>query len=118
KSLAANLGVSTGKHLSELCKFEYPEYMKYCLWLLAKVAVIAADIPEVIGTAFALNILFHMLVWTRVLITGLSTLLLLGLQRYEIFKIIFCFWVVGLIWSDYGGLCVAVVEGGGGGAAC
>ncbi|XP_059630230.1 metal transporter Nramp7.2-like [Cornus florida] len=87
QSLAANLGVSTGKHLSELCKAEYPKYIKYCLWLLAEVAVIAADIPEVIGTAFALNILFHIPVWVGVLLTGLSTLLLLGLQRYGVRKL-------------------------------
>ncbi|KAB1222927.1 Metal transporter Nramp5 [Morella rubra] len=87
QSLAANLGVSTGKHLSELCKAEYPKYVKYCLWLLAEVAVIAADIPEVIGTAFALNILFHIPVWAGVLITGSSTLLLLGLQRYGVRKL-------------------------------
>ncbi|PKI42456.1 hypothetical protein CRG98_037129, partial [Punica granatum] len=68
QSLAANLGVSTGKHLSELCKAEYPKFVKYCLWLLAEVAVIAADIPEV-------------------LITGFSTLLLLGLQRYGVRKL-------------------------------
>lgn len=36
----------TGKHLSEVCKIEYPLFVKYCLWLLAEVAVIAADIPE------------------------------------------------------------------------
>ncbi|KAL4596180.1 hypothetical protein ACB092_12G145600 [Castanea dentata] len=83
QSLAANLGVSTGKHLSELCKAEYPKYVKYCLWLLAEVAVIAADIPE----ALALNILFHILIWTGVLITSLSTLLLLGLQRYGVRKL-------------------------------
>ncbi|KAJ8447873.1 hypothetical protein Cgig2_012008 [Carnegiea gigantea] len=87
QSLAANLGVSTGKHLSELCKAEYPVIVKYCLWLLAEVAVIAADIPEVIGTAFALNILFHIPVWVGVLLTGLSTLLLLGLQRYGVRKL-------------------------------
>ncbi|PSS00133.1 Metal transporter Nramp5 like [Actinidia chinensis var. chinensis] len=87
QSLAANLGVSTGKHLSELCKAEYPMYVKYCLWLLAEVAVIAADIPEVIGTAFALNILFHIPVWVGVLLTGFSTLLLLGLQRYGVRKL-------------------------------
>ncbi|KAG5530615.1 hypothetical protein RHGRI_025544 [Rhododendron griersonianum] len=46
QSLAANLGVSTGKHLSELCKAEYPIFVKYCLWLLAEVAVVAADVPE------------------------------------------------------------------------
>lgn len=35
-----------GKHLAELCKAEYPVPVKYCLWLLAEVSVIAADIPE------------------------------------------------------------------------
>lgn len=35
-----------GKHLAELCKAEYPTFVKYCLWLLAEVSVIAADIPE------------------------------------------------------------------------
>ncbi|XP_039174315.1 metal transporter Nramp5 [Eucalyptus grandis] len=87
QSLAANLGVSTGKHLSELCKAEYPPLVKYCLWFLAEVAVIAADIPEVIGTAFALNILFHIPVWAGVLLTGFSTIALLGLQRYGIRKL-------------------------------
>ncbi|XP_010530206.1 PREDICTED: metal transporter Nramp5-like [Tarenaya hassleriana] len=87
QSLAANLGVTTGKHLSEICKAEYPKFVKYCLWFLAELAVIAADIPEVIGTAFALNILFHVPVWSGVLLTGLSTLLLLGLQRYGVRKL-------------------------------
>lgn len=87
QSLAANLGVSTGKHLSELCSAEYPVFVKYCLWLLAEVAVIAADIPEVIGTAFALNILFHIPVWVGVLCTGVSTLLFIGLQRYGVRKL-------------------------------
>ncbi|CAN1234448.1 Metal transporter Nramp5 [Linum perenne] len=87
QSLAANLGVSTGKHLSELCKAEYPPFVKICLWLLAELAVIAADIPEVIGTAFALNILFHIPVWAGVLLTGSSTLLLLGLQKYGVRKL-------------------------------
>ncbi|CAD5197423.1 unnamed protein product [Musa acuminata subsp. malaccensis] len=87
QSLAANLGVTTGKHLAELCKAEYPKFVKYCLWVVAELAVIAADIPEVIGTSFALNILFHIPVWAGVLITGLSTLLLLGLQRYGVRKL-------------------------------
>ncbi|GAB2270366.1 Metal transporter Nramp5 [Dionaea muscipula] len=87
QSLAANLGVSTGRHLAELCKAEYPVFIKYCLWLLTEVAVISADIPEVIGTAFALNILFNIPVWGGVLLTGLSTLLLVGLQRYGVRKL-------------------------------
>ncbi|KAB2026456.1 hypothetical protein ES319_D06G220800v1, partial [Gossypium barbadense] len=86
QSLAANLGVSTGKHLSEFCKAEYPRMVKNYLWILAEIAVIAADIPEVIGTAFGLNILFNISVWAGFLLTGLSTLLLLGLQRYGVRK--------------------------------
>lgn len=87
QSLAANLGVSTGKHLSELCKAEYPKLVRYCLWVLAEIAVIAADIPEVIGTAFALNILFNLHLAIGVVLTGFSTLLLLGLQRYGVRKL-------------------------------
>ncbi|KAL1533586.1 metal transporter Nramp5-like [Salvia divinorum] len=87
QSLAANLGVSTGKHLAEHCKAEYPIFVKFSLWILAELAVIAADIPEVIGTAFALNILFKIPVWVGVLCTGCSTLLLLGLQKYGVRKL-------------------------------
>jgi NRAMP (natural resistance-associated macrophage protein)-like metal ion transporter len=43
----------------------------------------------VIGTAFALNLLFHIPLWVGVLITGSSTLLLLGLQRYGVRKLEF-----------------------------
>jgi Mn2+/Fe2+ NRAMP family transporter len=35
-----------GKHLAEICKSEYPKFVMICLWLLAELAVIAADIPE------------------------------------------------------------------------
>jgi NRAMP (natural resistance-associated macrophage protein)-like metal ion transporter len=87
QSRSANLGVVTGKHLSEHCKMEYPSPVNYILWLLAEVAVIAADIPEVIGTAFALNLLFQIPIWCGVLLAGLNTLLLLGLQRYGIRKL-------------------------------
>ncbi|KAG6394669.1 hypothetical protein SASPL_145258 [Salvia splendens] len=46
QSLAANLGVSTGKYLAEHCKAEYPIFVKLCLWILAELVVITADIPE------------------------------------------------------------------------
>ncbi|OMO72971.1 Natural resistance-associated macrophage protein [Corchorus olitorius] len=79
--------LQAGRHLSEHCKMEYPKPVNYSLWILAEVAVIAADIPEVIGTAFALEILFKVPMWIGVLLAGLNTLLLLGLQRYGIRKL-------------------------------
>ncbi|KAJ6802098.1 metal transporter Nramp3-like isoform X1 [Iris pallida] len=87
QSLAANLGVVTGKHLAEHCRAEYPKVPNFILWLLAELAVVACDIPEVIGTAFALNILFKLPVWCGVLLTGLSTLVLLLLQQYGVRKL-------------------------------
>ncbi|CAK7346937.1 unnamed protein product [Dovyalis caffra] len=44
-------------------------------------------VSSVIGTAFALNILFNIPVWVGVLCTGCSTLLLLGLQKYGVRKL-------------------------------
>ncbi|KAL8497243.1 hypothetical protein ACS0TY_020797 [Phlomoides rotata] len=87
QSLAANLGVVTGKHLSEHCRKEYPRVPNFLLWILAEVAIVACDIPEVIGTAFALNMLFRIPLWCGVLITGLSTLVLLLLQQYGVRKL-------------------------------
>ncbi|KAF7134394.1 hypothetical protein RHSIM_Rhsim08G0206300 [Rhododendron simsii] len=82
QSLAANLGVVTGKHLAEHCRVEYSKVPNFILWILAESAIVACDIPEVIGTAFALNMLFRIPVWCGVLLTGLSTLILLALQQY------------------------------------
>ncbi|KAK4748284.1 hypothetical protein SAY87_014870 [Trapa incisa] len=89
QSLAANLGVVTGKHLAEHCRAEYPKVPNLVLWFLAEIAIVACDIPEVIGTAFALNMLFRIPVWCGVLLTGLSTLILLALQQYGVRKLEF-----------------------------
>ncbi|XP_052183979.1 metal transporter Nramp6-like [Diospyros lotus] len=89
QSLAANLGVVTGKHLAEHCRAEYPRVPNFILWILAEIAIVACDIPEVIGTAFALNMLFKLPVWCGVLLTGLSTLILLALQQYGVRKLEF-----------------------------
>lgn len=89
QSLAANLGVVTGKHLAEHCRTEYEKVPNFILWILAEISIAACDIPEVIGTAFALNMLFHIPVWIGVLLTGLSTLILLALQQYGVRKLEF-----------------------------
>ncbi|CAJ1954985.1 unnamed protein product [Sphenostylis stenocarpa] len=89
QSMAANLGVVTGKHLAEHCRNEYARVPNFILWIIAEIAIVACDIPEVIGTAFALNMLFNIPVWIGVLLTGLSTLILLALQQYGVRKLEF-----------------------------
>ncbi|XP_002987015.2 metal transporter Nramp6 [Selaginella moellendorffii] len=87
QSLAANLGVVTEKHLAQHCRLEYPPKVNLVLWFLAEIAIVASDIPEVIGTAYALNMLFGLQLWIGVVLTGLSTLLFLALQQYGIRKL-------------------------------
>ncbi|KAB8085724.1 hypothetical protein EE612_008673 [Oryza sativa] len=89
QTLAANLGVKTGRHLAELCREEYPHYVNIFLWIIAELAVISDDIPEVLGTAFAFNILLKIPVWAGVILTVFSTLLLLGVQRFGARKLEF-----------------------------
>lgn len=107
QSLAANLGVVTGKHLAEHCRKEYPKVPNFILWVLAEVAIVACDIPEVIGTAFALNMLFNVPLWCGVLITGVSTLILLLLQQYGVRKLeiliaLFVFTMAGCFFVELG----------------
>ncbi|BBG99195.1 NRAMP metal ion transporter 6 [Prunus dulcis] len=85
QSLAANLGKAFAEH----CRAEYPRVTNFILWVLAEISIVACDIPEVIGTAFALNMLFNIPIWIGVLLTGLSTLLLLALQQYGVRKLEF-----------------------------
>ncbi|XP_024185384.1 metal transporter Nramp6 isoform X2 [Rosa chinensis] len=80
---------SVGKHLAEHCRAEYPKKTNFILWVLAEISIVACDIPEVIGTAFALNMLFNIPIWIGVLLTGLSTLMLLALQQYGVRKLEF-----------------------------
>ncbi|ESW07809.1 hypothetical protein PHAVU_010G160800 [Phaseolus vulgaris] len=89
QTMAANLGVVTGMHLAEHCRAEYSRLPNFILWVIAEIAVVACDIPEVIGTAFALNMLFNIPVWIGVLLTGFSTLVLLALQQYGVRKLEF-----------------------------
>lgn len=72
--LAARLGVATGRHLAELCREEYPRWAGLALWVMAEVALIGADIQEVIGSAIAIKILSGGILplWGGVLITALD----------------------------------------------
>lgn len=70
--LAARLGVATGRHLAELCREEYPRWARNALWVMAELALIGADIQEVIGSAIAIKILSNgvLPLWFGVVITA------------------------------------------------
>lgn len=70
--LSARVGVVTGRHLAELCRDEYPNWARLVLWFMAELALIGADIQEVIGSAIAIQILSNgvLPLWAGVLITA------------------------------------------------
>jgi len=82
--IAARLGVVTGKDLAQCCRDWYPEWTRWPNWLLSEVAIGACDLAEVLGSAVALNLLFHIPLFWAVLITATDVLLLLALQRFGI----------------------------------
>ena len=58
QSLAARLGIATGRDLAQLCRERYPRPVAFMLWVLAELAICATDLAELIGTAIALKLLF------------------------------------------------------------
>src|SRR2546427_5908560 len=82
--LSARLGVVAGKDLAQACRDWYPRWSRLPNWLLCEIAIMACDLAEVLGSAVALNLLFHIPLFWAVLITGLDVLLLLALQRFGV----------------------------------
>jgi manganese transport protein len=82
QSLSLKLGVATERDLAQLCRERYGRWVSFGLWIGAEIAIAACDLAEVIGSAIALNLLFHIPLFYGVLITGLDVLLILLLQRF------------------------------------
>ncbi|GLT68828.1 hypothetical protein SLA2020_410260 [Shorea laevis] len=87
--LSARLGVATGRHLAELCREEYPTWARMVLWIMAEVALIGADIQEVIGSAIAIKILSNGVIplWAGVTITACDCFIFLFLENYGVRKL-------------------------------
>jgi manganese transport protein len=82
QSLSLKLGVATERDLAQICHEAYGRRVSFALWVGAEIAIAACDLAEVIGSAIALNLLFHIPLLYGVLITGLDVLLILLLQRW------------------------------------
>src|SRR4029077_1597826 len=80
--ISARLGVVTGKDLAQCCRDWYPAWTRWPNWLLSELAIGACDLAEVLGSAVAINLLFHIPLFWAVIITGLDVLLLLALQGF------------------------------------
>src|SRR5713226_2170559 len=81
QSLAARLGIVTQRDLAQACRDYYSRRTSLALWVLCEVAIAACDLAEVIGSAIALNLLFHIPLLWGVCLTALDVLAILYLQH-------------------------------------
>ena len=84
QTLAARLGVVTGRDLAQACRDFYPRALVWPLWILCEIAIVACDLAEVLGAAIGLQLLFHVPLALGVVITVFDVLLLLALSHYGI----------------------------------
>jgi manganese transport protein len=80
--ISSRLGVVTGKDLAQCCRDWYPSWTRWPNWICCEVAIGACDLAEVLGSAVALNLLFHIPMLWAVIITGLDVLILLAMERF------------------------------------
>jgi manganese transport protein len=80
--IAARLGVATGKDLAQACRDWYPKWTRWPNWLSMEIAIGMTDLAEALGSAVALNLLFHIPIQWAIVITAFDVLLLLALQGF------------------------------------
>jgi manganese transport protein len=81
QALAAKLGIATGRDLAQAVRDHYSRPAVLFHWVLCEIAIAACDLAEVIGSAIALQLLFHIPLALGVLLTGFDVLLVLLLQN-------------------------------------
>lgn len=79
--LAIRLGSVSGRDLAQLSREHFPRWLNWILYIFAEIAIIATDIAEVVGTAIALNVLFHIPLIAGVILTIVDVLIILSLYR-------------------------------------
>jgi manganese transport protein len=80
--ISARLGVATGKDLAQACRDWYPKWTRWPNWLTMEIAIGMTDLAEALGSAVALNLLFHIPMSWAIIITAFDVLLLLALQGF------------------------------------
>jgi len=81
QALSTKLGIATGRDLAQACRDHYSKPVAVSLWFLCEIAICACDLAEVLGSAIALKLLFHIPLLAGVCITALDVLAVMFLQN-------------------------------------
>ncbi len=79
--LSAKLGIATGRNLAEMCREQFPRWIVWSMWVLMEVVAMATDLAEFLGAALGFNLLFGMPLFAAGLLTGVTTVAILALER-------------------------------------
>ena len=78
--LSIKLGVVAERDLAQACRDHFSPTTNFILWVFCEIAIAACDLAEVIGSAIALNLLFHIPLTWGIVITTVDVLVILLLQ--------------------------------------
>ncbi|MGH6969014.1 MAG: Nramp family divalent metal transporter [Stellaceae bacterium] len=81
QGLSAKLGIVTGRNLVEFSRAHFPRAVVLAMWLVSEIAAMATDLAEFLGAALGLALLFHPSLLAAMVVAGVATYALLGLQR-------------------------------------
>ena len=73
QEMSARLGLVTGCDLAQSVRAYYPRWLCYTVYVMMEIAVIGADIQEVVGSGIAIKLLTGLPIWAGCLITGIDT---------------------------------------------
>lgn len=82
QALSAKLGIATGLNLAELCRERWPRPVTLAMWALMEIVAMATDLAEFLGAALGFHLLFGIPLWLGGLLTAVTTVVMLGLERY------------------------------------
>jgi manganese transport protein len=82
QALSAKLGIATGLNLAELCRERSPRPVTLGMWVLMEIVAMATDLAEFLGAALGFHLLFGIPLWVGGLLTAITTIVILGLERY------------------------------------
>ncbi len=82
QTLSAKLGIATGRNLAEMCRDRFPRPVVWGMWAVSELVAMATDLAEFLGAALGLYLLFHLPLLVAAALTGVVTMVILGLERY------------------------------------
>jgi manganese transport protein len=82
QALSAKLGIASGRNLAEMCRDRFPRPVVWGMWAISELVAMATDLAEFLGAALGIYLLFHLPLLLAAVLTGIITMVILGLERY------------------------------------